>query len=194
MPIPNIAYNQIYKHCENLANEAFGLARAKKDIKSVVIGALWYQYFTDESHLLNDMHYGSEGYNAALSELSNFIKSLIDLKKTVYLVLNIPIGVKLNPKFMVERSLINFPYIFKRRAGGFDRVAFNSQYGLIDADLMRIARESGATIINPVDFLCTPERCEALDREEKPIYENSDHLRPSFVRNHAQFMDQTVRD
>jgi hypothetical protein len=48
-------------------------------------------------------------------------------------------------------------------------------------------------VIDPAEFLCDEKRCEALDKNGDPIYSDPNHLRPSFVRHQAIFIDPTLR-
>jgi peptidoglycan/LPS O-acetylase OafA/YrhL len=192
-PVPGIKYAQTHAHCENIMRDALYLAINMEDIENVVIGAHWNQYLLNGKNLYKKIEHGNDSYYAALSNLSSFIIELINQKKKVFLVLNIPTGKELDPKYIVYRQIEHFPNIFKIRDGGIDRESFANRYGMIQLDLIRLADQAGAVLINPIDYLCN-ERCDSLDKSGAPIYKDSTHLRPTFVRKHANFIDQTVRN
>src|SRR5262249_25114588 len=62
----------------------------------------------------------------------------------------------------------------------------------VESMLKRIADEEGAVIIDPMADLCGAETCPAFTPSGEAIYHEAGHLRPSYVREHAQFMDETV--
>lgn len=192
-PVLGVKYDQLHAHCENLARDALYLATNKAGIDNVVIGAQWNGYLSVGAHLTQKIEPGSDTYYAALSNLSSFIRELVDHKKKVFIVLNIPTGQELDPKYVVQRRIENFPNILEVRDGGIDSASLATKYGLIQSDLARIASQAGATVIKPMDYLCG-ERCDSLDATGAPMYRDGYHLRPTFVRKHATFIDQTVRN
>lgn len=191
-PVPGMKYDKPHSHCENLVRDALYIATNKDGIESVVIGAAWNSYFSSGYGLVQRIEYGSDSYHTALSNLSSFIRKLISQKKKVFIVLNIPTGKEFDPKYIVQRRLEHFPKIFKVRNGGIDRTFLANKYGLIQSDLRRVAIQAGAVVIAPMDYLCSKERCDSLDSSGSPIYKDGAHLRPTFVRTNADFIDQTV--
>lgn len=192
-PVPGMTYDQPHAHCESLMRDALNLALNKPGVEKVVIGAQWNGYLSGGYGLTHAIQPGGASYYAALSSLASFIRELTAHGKKVFVVLNIPTGLELDPKYVVQRRIEDFPHIFRIRAGGVDRASIDSRYGVVQSDLARFAREAGATVINPIDHLCG-KRCESLDATGSPMYKDGAHLRPTFVRRHADFMDQTVQD
>jgi peptidoglycan/LPS O-acetylase OafA/YrhL len=185
--------------CGNYLQEAVTLARAMPEIKTVAVAGIWNYYFGHDeelkrnypntAHITHNLEYGSEGYHAALAGLSAGLKELRSLGKETWLVLTIPIGMELAPRYMTERRLSNFPQVFRIRTGGFERAALEAKYAPIYADLTRIANEAGAHIIDPTATLCDATRCEALTPDGAPIYTDAIHLNASFARQQARFID-----
>lgn len=192
-PVPGMKYDQPHAHCENLMRDALYLAINRDGIDNVVIGAQWNGYLSSGYGLTQKIEYGNDPYQAALANLSSFIRELVNHKKKVFIVLNIPTGNELDPKYIVQRRLEYFPNIFQVRDGGIDSASLAIKYGSIQSDLTSIASQAGATVIKPIDYLCN-ERCDSLDASGAPIYKDGYHLRPTFVRTHATFIDQTVRN
>ena len=47
--------------------------------------------------------------------------------------------------------------------------------------------------LDPVEFLCRGGVCPALEDNGEPRYRDMDHLRATFVREHAEFIDRTLK-
>jgi hypothetical protein len=188
-PIMNMTYKSAFQHCNTLAADALRLARDLPQVESVVIAALWKGYLKDGSNLTKNIAPGTPDYQDALRQLSDYLKTLVTMKKKVWLILTIPTG-KLSP---VERTLKNFPRVFRLREQGDGVERDSLDYDRIHADLARVAREAGTTVIDPTEFLCDEKICAALDKNGDPIYRDPTHLHPGFVRHQAIFIDPTLR-
>jgi len=204
VPIPQTTIPS-YKYCADLLKTSLELALSRKDISTVVIGGLWYQYLSGEAISGEALSYyfsgdgqqypvemGSAGYQMALTALSKYIATLKRGHKQVMLVLNIPMGSELDPFYMVHRELNHFPDIFTIRDGGINLNDFEEKYGYIKNDLIRIANKNKIEFIDPVSFLCGNALCSSVDNDGEPLYKDGQHLRPGFVRNKATFIDVTV--
>ena len=197
-PIPNVRIDT-HKHCFDLLEKSLELAISRDDISTVVIGGQWYgylsgsapRYFAKEGQKL-PIEKGSVGYYNALSALSNYIKVLKLNKKRVFLILNMPIGKELDPKFMAQRSIKNFPMVLKIQDGGISLKTLEEKYGFIKSDLTEIAYTNQIILIDPIKYLCKNDICPSVDMENEPIYKDAAHLRPYFVRSKADFIDLTV--
>lgn len=191
MPVPNLSPDTAHSYCKNMMFEVSKIIEGRQDIDRVVIAAQWNGYMVDGFGLSPRIYPGDEGYNKILKNLSDFIRGLVADGKVVYLITTIPIGEELDPKYMVQRELFAFPHVFKLRSGGVDVSRLEGKYGKVRRDLKRIGRESGALVIDPVDYLCK-DRCESVDAQGRPRYKDLTHLRPTFVRNHADYLDETI--
>lgn len=183
-PIPGYKFEDTHKHCRTLMEDAKQLSTIE-DVDTVVIGSNWYGYMHKQ--------YGTELYREWLRNLSDYIKGIVAQNKRVYIVTNIPIGIELDPKYILNRSLLKYPLGISLREGGIEKSKLGDLYGQVQQDLEKVALESGATIINPMDFLCENNQCRSLDTDGEPMFKDSTHLRPFFVRNKATFIDKVVR-
>ena len=52
------------------------------------------------------------------------------------------------------------------------------------------AEAAGARVIKPLDYLCDSEFCSIADKDGHLMYFNYGHLRRSYVRDHATYIDQ----
>ncbi|MFP5422408.1 MAG: SGNH hydrolase domain-containing protein [Gammaproteobacteria bacterium] len=191
LPVPGQSYGALHSHCASLMPEVYALVKGKPEIDRIVIGAQWNGYLSLGFGLASTVSEGDAAYQAILSGLSKFIREMVADGKKVYLITNIPTGKKLDPKYMARRDISAFPDVFKMRDGGVSKSNLESKYGGIRKDLIRVGNESGAVVIDPVDYLCVTH-CESLDAQGNPMYKDSSHLRPMFVRDKVFFLDDTV--
>lgn len=198
VPIPG-ARADTHERCFDLLEKSLELALSRVDISTVVIGGLWFQYLSGDAPRYFysgtekfPVKNGSMGYRKSLIALSDYIKVLKLNGKKVFLVLNIPIGKELDPKSMAQRSIRDFPNVWKIRDGGISLKALEEKYGFITKDLTDVANISQAILIDPIKYLCKNDICPNMDVGHEPIYKDDVHLRPRFVRDRVYFVDSTV--
>jgi hypothetical protein len=56
--------------------------------------------------------------------------------------------------------------------------------------LRAIAARTGATIIDPAQFLCDSLTCPDRTSAGEPIYQDENHLRAGFAARHASWIDK----
>jgi hypothetical protein len=88
---------------------------------------------------------------------------------------------------MVRRSLLdlNFEIVQPR----VEREEIDAAVSSITSRLTMIASDTGARVLNPTACLCQDNACSTVDADGIPVYRDGGHMRPSFVRNHAGFLD-----
>lgn len=191
-PVPFSRYDDIHKNCTGLMETALSIAIKNEAIKNVVIAGAWNSYLGDGYGLLGNYGQAGQDYEEALLRLSKYIIELTKNNKKVFIILNIPTGKGLDPKNMAKRNFAYFPDVFSIHDSGISQKSIDDKYGFIRNDLIRVANNSGAIVINPVNFLCKDLICPSVDADGEPIYKDEVHLRPSFVRKNAHFIDQTI--
>lgn len=192
LPIPASPHDDVHDGCVGLMENGLAFARTEPGVTTVVIASHWNQYLSSGFGLRGRFSYRSDDYMAALERLAVYIADLRQLGKRVFVVLNIPTGPALDPRFMAQRSLRTFPHVLSIRAGGVERASLDAAFGPIQADLERTAVSAGARVIHPFDYVCSAARCPAVDERGAPMYKDGTHLRPTWVRRHAVFIDETV--
>jgi hypothetical protein len=60
--------------------------------------------------------------------------------------------------------------------------------------LKAVAAGTGATIIDPMDYFCDKLVCATMTADGQPIYSDSNHLRPFYVKQKALFIDSILLD
>jgi hypothetical protein len=197
IPIPSV-YEDQHNECKGFTEDLISYAQ-RPEVKTIVISAYWYGYFDEistnyifEDNTPKKLYLGNmNGQIAAFNSLEKLLDKLNKMEKKTYLVLNIPKGDALDPKYMINRSLMARPPFFdiKYRTVSIDSLR---EYGFIDTALINISRRTKSTIIDPKYFLCEKGQCSSIWKNGEPIYKDASHLRPSFVRNNIHFLDRTL--
>ncbi len=193
-PIPQVQ-DKDNPDCIAFVEKTMAYARSP-DVDTIVVGAQWLGYLVDSNFYYEDdgvseklglYSAGAEhAYKALEIMLSQFSKS----GKKVYLILNIPIGPGIDPKDMVQRSLLPFGFNIKKT--GIQKSDFLGMYNPIRQRLINAGTNGGAKIIDPLDYLCTKNLCPSLTEDGEPIYKDACHIRPLFSRERVKFLDETI--
>jgi len=193
-PIPN-THSPSYPHHEGIMEAALELAR-NPDVTDVVIGAQWLGYFNGETKHYHEKDgvrdsIGSvTGKLSACDDLIKMIQGFIRDGKQVYLLSNIPIGWEYDPKsFFVQRDFFGRWALDKKQG---NKEAWLAYFKELRPVLQKIAKDSGATLLHPEDFLCDEKECMATNKEGDPVYFDSLHLRANYVKNNVTFLDSVM--
>lgn len=179
--------------CRAYLNKAIEYAEGA-DVDSVVIGASWYVYFVDvpPGGRFGDPGPLRPGTDHALERLKETITNLVKHGKRVYLVLQIPVGDRYDPHEMISRS--GFPPTFSVAVHSPTRLEVTAAMDPINSRLRQVARETGTVVIDPTPSLCDEATCPAVTSAGDPVYRDSNHLSPAYVRNNVRFLDNIVLD
>jgi hypothetical protein len=88
---------------------------------------------------------------------------------------------------MFDRSFSLNPYIVKIR--DFDLTSFYNKYGKILNDLKSVASNHQATIIDPIQTLCSKNSCKTVDANGIPIYCDDNHFTKKHVSSSINYLD-----
>jgi len=189
-PLPGVAARA---GCAAFVDRA--LARARDaSVARVVFAAQWGGY-VDPATLVFARADGAslKGEPALAAAAEAFAATVRDLRsrgKDVYVVLNIPAAQVLDPRYLLRRDLDGG---YALRTQGLPRAAWDAGARGV-AILGAAARRAGAVVIDPVPALCSPLTCPAVDAQGEPLYRDGYHLRASFARAHADWIDATLLD
>jgi SGNH domain (fused to AT3 domains) len=175
LPIPEIK-GVTYPKCKGLAENALSVAQ-RSDVDTVVLGAAWNRY--------NDIF----GTKEAFEGLTTTIAKYEELGKRVYLVLPIPRGEAFDPPGLVKRSILDLGFVVQKQ---IDRASVDAFLEPASSRLIQIAKSTGATIIDPIPFICHSDYCATLADDGLPVYTDGSHLRQAFVREHITFLDSMI--
>lgn len=166
--------------CAGVTEHAFSLAQ-NPDIDTVVIAAAWWIH-----PVFSDPRNSERAFHA----LESVIKDYRSIGKHVYLILSIPKGADFDPYHLIARDISDFGFKIARTQVEQSKVVAELQP--LTSRLLEIARATGASTVDPVDFICREGVCPTLMADGSPIYKDGSHLRPTFVRQYATFMDAIV--
>ncbi len=200
-PLPNIERISESGQCHLFFDQAMELAK-EKGIKSVVFGGYWEAYIIghfgyNEKNYVPDiadyrnsykspLYIDGSGLKKIFAEYQAAIEILISSGKKVTIILSNPTSPLYEPGSFVSSRLTsnvkfnNDPFILRR-----DYVSFVAP---LHDRLRKIAQETGAGIIDPIQYLCGEEKCY-VTANGSPIYKDDNHLRSSYVRENAEFLD-----
>ncbi len=165
--------------CASVMEDITHLAN-DKDVEAVVLIFSAYAY----DHLLED----KTGYEHLAQFINTFSKS-----KRVYLILNMPDGDELNPKNMFTGSRLRTLDIKNAEKVVFDYQGFLDRHKNIRTELANLAIKNGATVIDPLKYLCPENKCPVFDSAGNPLYRDEDHMRASYARSSAVYIDITLK-
>jgi peptidoglycan/LPS O-acetylase OafA/YrhL len=165
--------------CDSIMKDITHLAN-DKDVEAVVLAFSGSAY----DHLIEE----KVGYE----HFSQFINTTSKTKR-VYLILNMPDGEELNPKNMFTGSRLHTLDIKNTAHILFDYKGFLGRHKDIRTELGNLAIKNGAIVIDPLKYLCPENKCPVFDSEGNPLYKDANHMRASYVKSNAAYVDITVQ-
>ena len=181
----------------------------RPEVDTVVFGAFWELYLRGECGL--DQHQGvyrsgdplrrplglsSPATQSALRGFEALLGALRASGRRVFVVLSNPTSPRFDPRFLVplrvRLSLHPPPSVRAAPGQQVDASAFEACVAPLSARLGAIAARSGARLLEPRATLCNGMDCPAVGADGLPLYIDSNHLRASFAREHAGFIDETL--
>ncbi len=179
--------------CRKLIQSAVEYAEDPQ-VDTVVIGFCWYAYFIG---ILDQDHVGETGplvpgTDRALDSLKRMVAGFVNQGKRVYLVLQLPLDPAFPPRQMIRRTV--FSPGFRLDVRPAERATIARNIDPFVSRLVQIARDTGATVIDPMDSLCDIKTCAAVTPSGEPIYHDSWHLRQAYIRESVSYLDETVLD
>jgi peptidoglycan/LPS O-acetylase OafA/YrhL len=178
-------------------------------IDTVVFGAFWEVYllgefslqehqgvYSSRDFLRRQLRLDSRGTQLALDQLEHLLVRLVSSGRRVFIVLSNPTSPQFDPPTLVPshvRLSLRRPAIFvadyRRRVNAAPFETFVAP--LMDR-LREIATRAGAQVLDPRSTLCADMLCPAVAADGTPLFIDSNHLRASFARERASFLDETL--
>jgi len=177
--------------CRAFVHSAFEYAKGSR-LDTIVISACWRCYFLGLDDSLGRSGQLNAGADEALGTLQREIKSLVLAGKRVILVLGTPVGADLDPRAMIQRTIL--PPGFRVVISSPKRSEVADAIEPVRSRLIKIARATGASVIDPTDSLCDETTCSTVSPKRGPMYRDWFDLSPSYVRENVRFLDSTVLD
>jgi peptidoglycan/LPS O-acetylase OafA/YrhL len=191
--------------CDKFFDFAMDSAR-RDDVDTVVFGAAWEAYFlvrgagaTPPNAIFStrDPSHAALTWNAPEAErlFLEFEKQLGDLHrggKRVVLVLSNPSSRAFSPTAMLPNRFD--PSRPTKQVAYVSRSEFAEVTKPVVERLRAIAAAAGATVVDPMDYFCDAAVCPTTTADGRPIYSDSNHIRPFYVEQKALFIDRILVD
>ena len=166
---------------------------ATSAVKKVVIGAYWEIYFSEgKTFSIRDSArtpftlYGPRT-DSAFEEMEHELEQLTMAGKRVYILLSNPSSPAFDPRSMFANRLRGIQE--KKPVKAISKAEFMARENPVTKRLRALALRAGATVIDPIDYLCGTTTCPTVSANGLPIYTDEQHLRSSFARRSATFID-----
>jgi peptidoglycan/LPS O-acetylase OafA/YrhL len=195
-PIPDIARDQ-NPACAKFVDKVLRTLNGEK-VKTVALAAWWTTEFTDAEYYLRSdlskavLRDSDAAQDRALEKIAALISHLVGAGKKVFVLLETPSSNIYDPETLMPtgwRRLLARPKIPQSPT----RSQMEKFVGKISDKIQRAAETAGARVIKPLDYLCDSEFCPIADKDGHLIYYNYGHLRQSYVRDQASYIDQIFR-
>jgi peptidoglycan/LPS O-acetylase OafA/YrhL len=192
-PIPDIARDQ-NPACAPFIDRVLPTLDGEK-VKTVALTAFWTTEFTiaeyylraDKSKVL--LRDSEAAQDRALDNFSTLISHLVGAGKRVFVLLETPSSNIYDPATLMPTGWYRLLARSKTPQSP-TRANMEKFVGRISEKIQRAAEAAGARVIKPLDYLCDSEFCPIADEDGHLMYYNYDHLRTSYVRDHATYIDQ----
>ncbi|MDH4122239.1 MAG: acyltransferase [Deltaproteobacteria bacterium] len=186
-------------HCHGFGEDIFRYARDPQ-VTTVVFAASWFfslerqprTEFTVGRHTWA-LNQGSENHQNTMKALVNMLKTLRQMGKQVYLVSSIPLGKQLEPLYNLKRSTLGLGEFSLIPAGGTPRQEQEARFSQVIQNIRESAAEAGVPLIEPMNYVCDETFCPSYTPQGIPMYYDSGHLNPEYVRNHVFYLDEIFK-
>ena len=172
----------------------------RKDVDRIVIAARWILYFSWKSKELeiNSLRLDTnEGFKLVMESFQNMIQTFVANGKQVFVILSMATDSSFDPKLMIDRKLNGHiainprVYTVKEFREWKKAKEMKMTQGELMDNITYIAEQAGAKVIDPLPYFSKDGVCFRFING-KPIYRDASHLRASFVRDHATYLDDTI--
>ena len=200
-PIPHV-FEDHHKDCFGLLGRFKKVIR-NNPIETIVIGADFNGYFGRIHSKLSDNtfyykngniyapFYEPNGQTLAKRSMYDFTSELAK-KYRVAVLLDIPTDQRFHPNSLLEESNT-------KRSVPLSRVINNVQFQQAEfqielaTEMTNNFREIGVAVVDQASVICPKNLCSALDVLGRPIYKDTQHMRPFFVKEEMDVLDEYFR-
>jgi peptidoglycan/LPS O-acetylase OafA/YrhL len=204
-PVPFVHEDQ-HKNCAGLVDRFWQYLQQTPSVKTVVISGCFNCYFIYQAEpptLPGDTHRyyfqknagadyfrGGNGKDAAIEEFAAFAKTIVAKGYRLYVVMDTPFDERFDPAKAVQAEGGGRPLLLtakiKRYSPSF---AIDPKQVALEQNLKTRLAGTGATVLDTADIICPNNVCSPLDKSGRPIYRDSNHMRPFFVTEKINILD-----
>jgi hypothetical protein len=210
-PIPNV-FDDLHPWCKNFVESFLEYLREHKSIKTIVIGACWNCYFIEgtvsspSERNKSDFYYKSSegvdkfrdgrGKDKSLMEFTEFVKGLRNAYE-VYVLLDSPRGRGFDPSRMLGGGLSRLVLTFSLNAERDKKsvpvtVERDVRQVRLEDEMRQLFDGSNIIVLGQSQILCQGNACASVDPLGRPIYRDVDHMRPFYIREKMNAMDEAI--
>ena len=167
-------------------------------IRTVVLNSYWDDFFRRkllyrlEDRERTPIEFADARTDSMFNDFAADIARLVKSGKKVFVVLTIPIGAndEFDPrKWLPGRLRMEQPKTIRSISSNDYRRRSDPVLGRV----RRAAEQAGATVIDPVPFMCDSSKCATTDAKGNALYMDARHLRASVARSRAVWIDAALR-
>jgi peptidoglycan/LPS O-acetylase OafA/YrhL len=200
-PVTGFRYVRDTFRCNGFFDKAFAYA-ARRNPARIVLVANWVSYFNpanDENCFvdgdscvmrLRDPDWFVPHLETIFARLSEILRKLKERGTEVVIVSATPYGKWNVPAELLKRQFLGMN---TQDVAYFDRGQFEKDSALVKRSLVAMASAIGATLFEPLDYLCDEHRCPTVDVDGVPYFRDMGHYRAGAVRtDRFGFFDAAV--
>jgi peptidoglycan/LPS O-acetylase OafA/YrhL len=202
-PIANV-FEDGLAHCQEILKKIMAVTEQTGSLKKVVVGGCWNCYFIAETKIVDsaskgfNYYYqspgatrenfrGGQGATLALEQLEKMLQKLSE-RYQVYLLLDNPFEADFAPRNLIGNRIAAFQTLQNLS----ETVKIDKAQIVLNERLKDLAQRVGAHTIDQLSALCREDSCMRLTQDKKPIYKDEHHLRPFFVKEHADYFEKEL--
>jgi len=200
-PVTGFRYVRDTFRCNGFFDKAFAYA-ARRNPARIVLVANWVSYFNpanDENCFvdgdscvmrLRDPDWFVPHLETIFARLSGILRKFRERGTEVVIVSATPYGKWNVPDELLKRQFLGMN---TQDVAYFDRGQFEKDSALVKRSLVAMASAIGATLFEPLDYLCDEHRCPTVDVDGVPYFRDMGHYRAGAVRtDRFGFFDAAV--
>lgn len=204
-PIPYVDEHH-YKICGELAGKFWQYLEKTPSVKSVVLAGCFNCYFINQSappaspadvlryyyrkNSVTQDFRGGNGKNAAIQELADFSREIVARGYQLYVILDNPKDERFDPAKIIQSEKGGRPALLTASHENYaSAFPMSPRQVALEHDLKARLMDTGAVILEPASIVCARDICSPVDAAGRPIYKDSDHMRPFFVKESMHILD-----
>jgi hypothetical protein len=189
-PVTGVRYLRDFFGCNGYFEKAFAYA-AQRNPARIVLASNWFSYFNPDNEKmcfidgdscamkLRDPDWFVPHVETVFTGLGEILRKFKERGTEVVIVSATPYGKWNVPAELLKRQFLGME---TQEIAYFDRGRFEKDSALVKRNLVAMASAIGATLFEPLDYLCDEHRCPTIDADGVPYFRDMGHYRAGAVR------------